>query len=472
MNTIYTIGGGEFMRDFFNGVAILVASGVYISAIKIMIMIGVMWYGFKASHGAISEAIKWMISVVLISYTMLFAKGSIIIEDRANLGLSGNRVDNVPFGLVVIAGISSALEENLTSGFEQMFSLPNDLKYSENGLLLASKVVKETAFAEFAINGGSAQMQRFKGNFQEFVEACVLFNAQQGVPYLASQLKTSTDLWGLISNKDSLSPIFTFKYTQDNNSQVFLTCKDGIDNISADLNRQMTLTEGFLATKLFPNYDDALAKYQTSHQTALDYLTKASKTATHNLTQAIMVNEIQQATQRYSATYGGNELTPYEKARMDIQQANTYRIIGANPSSWLATTKTLFQAILYASFPLAILFVMAPFGGISILRNYIMIFAWLMMWGPSYAVINMIANYSNKMQTGEVFSQGLTIANQMSVIRVQDQISNMAGYFVMLVPFLPLFLFQGIGAMSSLAHTLGSVTESTAGQASGGGVDW
>jgi conjugal transfer mating pair stabilization protein TraG len=166
-------------------------------------------------------------------------------------------------------------------------------------------------------------------------------------------------------------------------------------------------------------------------------------------------------------TYGGNELTPYEKARMDIQQANTYRIIGANASSWLATTKTLFQAILYASFPLAILFVMAPFGGISILRNYIMIFAWLMMWGPSYAVINMIANYSNKMQTGEVFSQGLTIANQMSVIRVQDQISNMAGYFVMLVPFLPLFLFQGIGAMSSLAHKLGSVTESTAGQVSG-----
>jgi conjugal transfer mating pair stabilization protein TraG len=292
MNTIYTIGGGEFMRDFFNGVAILVASGIYISAIKIMIMIGVMWYGFKASYGAISEAIKWMISVVLISYTMLFAKGSIIIEDRANLGLSGNRIDNVPFGLVVIAGISSALEENLTSGFEQMFSLPNDLKYSENGLLLASKVVKETAFAEFASAGGSAQMQRFKGNFQEFVEACVLFNAQQGVPYLASQLKTSTDLWGLISNKNSLSPIFTFKYTQGNNSQVFLTCKDGIDNISADLNTQMTLTEGFLATKLFPNYDDALAKYQTSHQTALDYLTKASKTASQNLTQAIMVNDI------------------------------------------------------------------------------------------------------------------------------------------------------------------------------------
>ena len=48
MHTIYTIGGGEFMRDFFNGVAILVSSGIYITSLKIMIVIGVLWYGFKA----------------------------------------------------------------------------------------------------------------------------------------------------------------------------------------------------------------------------------------------------------------------------------------------------------------------------------------------------------------------------------------------------------------------------------------
>lgn len=467
MHTIYTIGGGEFMRDFFNGVAILVSSGLYITSLKIMIVIGVLWYGFKASNGALMEAFKWIITVVIISYTMLFAKSSVIIEDRANPGLSGNKIDNVPFGLAVIAGVSSGLGEHLTSGFEQMFSLPNDMKYSQSGLVLGAKVLKETAFAEFALGGGIEEQQRFKTNFQEFIEACVLINAQQGVPYTVSQLKTSTNLWSLISDKSGLSPIFTFKYLKNNNTQDFLTCKDGIDNIQSDLNKQITLTEGFIAAKLFPNYDDAISKYQTSHKTALDYLTTASTTASNNLTQAIMVNEIQQSVGNYASSVGDGKLTPYEQARMDIQQQNTYRVIGANAGSWLILTKTLLEAMLYAMFPFVILFMISPIGGIAILKNYIMIFAWLIMWGPSYAVINMIANYSDKSQTGEIFTQGLTIANQMGVVGVQEQISTMAGYFTMLVPFLPLFIFQGLGAMSSLAHKLGSVMESTASQVAG-----
>ena len=455
------------MRDFFNGVAILVSSGIYITSIKIMIVIGVLWYGFKASNGALMEAFKWILTVVIISYTMLFAKSSVIIEDKANPGLSGNKIDNVPFGLAVIAGVSSSLGEHLTRGFEQMFSLPNDLKYSENGLILGARVLKETAFAEFASGGGIEEQQRFKTNFQEFIEACVLINAQQGVPYNTSQLKTSTNLWSLISDKSGLSPIFTFKYLKSNNTQDFLTCKDGVDSIQSDLNKQITLTEGFIASKLFPNYDDAISKYQTSHKTALDYLTTASKTASDNLTQAIMVNEIQQSVGNYASSLGNSTLTPYEQARMDIQQQNTYRVIGANAGSWLILTKTLLEAMLYAMFPFVILFMISPIGGITILKNYIMIFAWLIMWGPSYAVINMIANYSDKSQTGEIFTQGLTIANQMGVVGVQEQISTMAGYFTMLVPFLPLFIFQGLGAMSSLAHKLGSVMESTASQVAG-----
>ena len=108
--------------------------------------------------------------------------------------------------------------------------------------------------------------------------------------------------------------LFTFKYLKSNNTQEFLTCKDGIDSIQGDLNKQITLTEGFIASKLFPNYDDALSKYQTSHKTALDYLTTASTTASNNLTQAIMVNEIQQSVGNYASSLGNNTLTPYEQA--------------------------------------------------------------------------------------------------------------------------------------------------------------
>ena len=320
----------------------------------------------------------------------------------------------------------------------------------------------DTGEVEFAMNGGLREQQRFKMNFQEFIEGCVLINAQQGVPYTVSDLKTSTNLWSLISNKDGLSPIFTFKYVYDNNTSDFLSCKDGVDNISEDMNAQMELTESSIANKIFPNYSDSLDKYLTTHKTALDYLTTASKTASDNLTQAIMVNEIQQTVSNMS-----DKITPYEQARVSIQQQNAYRIIGANANSWITNTKTLFEAIMYAIFPIVVLFVISPIGGIKILINYIMVFAWLTLWGPCFAVINMIANYSDKLQTGEVFGSGLTIGNHLDVITVQEQISSMAGYFSILVPFITLFVFQGLGAMSSLAHKLGGTMEGVANQVAG-----
>ena len=464
MFTIYTIGGGEFLRDFFNGVAILVNSSIYASAFKIMIVIGVIWYGFKASNGAIKEAMKWVIVTIIILYVMVFAKATIIVEDDVNPALAGNRIDNVPFGLAVISGIASSLDRHLTAAFEQIFSLPNDLQYSENGMILGSKIIQQTAFANLAQAKLGLVEQRFKTNFQEFIEACVIVNAQQGVPYDISQLKSSQNLWSLISSQDGLSPIFTFKYIFPNGVTEFLTCKEGVGNISGELNEQIDRTKEHLAKRLFPDDVDALTKFQAKHQSTLDYLTSASQNAANSLRQAIMVNEIQQSVSGYASSLGNHVITPYEQARIALQQRNNYRLIGANANSWLVYTKTLFEAVLYALFPLVMLYTIAPFGGIGLIKTYITTFSWLILWGPCYAAINLIASYSNKVITGEALTQGMTIVNQLDIVNAQEQISTMAGWFSMLVPFITLIVFKGMGAMTTLAHKLGSTLESSTGQ--------
>ena len=331
-------------------------------------------------------------------------------------------------------------------------------------MILGAKIIQKTAFADLAQARSSLIQQRFKANFQEFVEACVIVNAQQGIPYDISELKTSENLWSLISSKDGLSPIFTFKYTHPNNSAEFLTCKEGVDNISNGLNDQISQTKEHLAKTLFPNDNDSLSRYNKTHQSTLDYLITASQNASSNLKQAIMVNEIQQSVSGYASSLGNHTITPYEQARVDLQQRNNYRLIGASANSWLVYTKTLFEAILYALFPLVILYVIAPFGGLGLLKTYIMTFSWLILWGPCYAVINMIASYSNKVNTGEALGQGMTIVNQLNIVGVQEQISTMAGWFSMLVPFITLIVFKGMGAMTTLAHKLGSTLESSAGQ--------
>lgn len=464
MHTIHTIGGGEFIRDFFNGVAILSSSGIYVTALKIMIVIGVIWYGFQASNGALKEAFKWVVTVVLMMYVMLFAKASVVIEDKANVGLAGNKIDNVPFGLAVIAGVASSIGEHLTSGFEQMFSLPNDMQYSENGLILGARTLEKTSNMEIA--SITKEQVILKANLQEFMIGCVIPNIQMEVPYTKEEIKASTNLWSLIKDKSGLSPIFTFSYKKSNGTKELLTCKDGIDLIESDLNNNKPSLVESLAQKLFPTRTkvDAVNHYNKIHTSVLSYLTKASQTAQDNLIQAIMVNEFNNAVAQYGRTNGMSGLTPYEEAKMDLQRQSTYRVIGAKANSWLTNTKTLFEAMMYAIFPIVVLFIVAPFGGIKIFVNYIMVFAWLTLWGPCFAVVNMIANYSDKLQTGEVFGYGLTIANQIDVLSVQAQVSSMAGYFTMLVPFLALFVFQGLGAMSSMAHKLGGIMEGTASQ--------
>ena len=252
-------------------------------------------------------------------------------------------------------------------------------------------------------------------------------------------------------------------YTKNNKQKEYKICKEGVGLIRQSLNQEIEKVKDSVSSKSFPDNHNAKSLFSNSHSSALFYLTKASSDSKKALIQAIMINEIHNSISSYAKQSGIHNLTPYESAKMDIQQRAAYKLIGAKAGSWLSTTKVLFECMLYALFPLIILYSTAPFGGIGVLKNYIIAFAWLILWGPSYAVINMIATYANKVQTGNVFDQGLTMINQLEVISVQDNISAMAGYFSMLVPILSLVVFKGVGIMSSLAHNLGTVMQSTAG---------
>ena len=78
-------------------------------------------------------------------------------------------VDNVPLGLAWLANVTTAIGDGLTQLMEQNFSLPDDLRYGQTGMVMASNLV--TAASTFQVTDPD-----FEHNLQGFIHQCVFYD--------------------------------------------------------------------------------------------------------------------------------------------------------------------------------------------------------------------------------------------------------------------------------------------------------
>ena len=100
-------------------------------------------------------------------------KADVIVTDRIDATQSGV-VSNVPLGLAATAGTFSLVGDWLTRSYETVFSLPNDLRYHESGMLFGQYLVE--ASTRFEITD-----QRLAANLSELWQACVFYDILLGL---------------------------------------------------------------------------------------------------------------------------------------------------------------------------------------------------------------------------------------------------------------------------------------------------
>ena len=164
---VIAYGSGDFLRMIFTAIASIFGNEDYKAAMQTAGMLGFVAVLFKAAFDRnVMANFRWFIGVITFIMMVLVPKNTVIINDRVNPANSAV-INNVPIGLAATASFFSFTSDWLARSFETIFSMPNDVKYTSNGLLFAHKLYETSRRLRFPND-------RINNNFSEFFSSCVV----------------------------------------------------------------------------------------------------------------------------------------------------------------------------------------------------------------------------------------------------------------------------------------------------------
>lgn len=454
MLPIYVYGSGDLFREYFNAVVTTFGTSGYQSLIRITISVSIAMVGISIVYKRdLMSIFRWFGLYYLTMYVLFIPKVSVEIIDQVNQG-HVYTVDNVPWGLGVLASYSSTIGAELTQIVEQNFSMPDDLHYGSSGMLMASQMVMQAS--QFQITDPT-----FDKNMQGFVNECVFYDLLLN-KYTLDDLTTAPDIWAFVSDK--ASPARAFVY----NNQV-TTCRDGASSLSQDWNTVINDGLSSYGARIFAasgsNAKTQLMKYLPL---SYNYLTGISSSASQIMQQNLMANAIENGVVGMGASVNAPAaLQSYAVARANDQKRLTNQTLGDMAAYWLPLMKNAFEAVLYGCFVFVLLLVMLP-NGVMFLRNYLYSLLWLQMWAPMYAIINLMCSYYAKTESLAVTgnSTSMTLKTMTGLLQVNQDLAGIAGYMAVTCPILITGLLFGMHkSFAQIASYVGGSLQSLGGAA-------
>ena len=152
---VVVYGNADLYAECFNAIAATIGSNAYSTLLRIAVLLAgvTMFVSFTAKRDFMM-IVRWFGIFYMVIFMLFMPKVTIHVLDRVNQG-SDHPVDNVPLGLAVMASYTSLLGDALTQFLDETFSMPDDLRYTKTGMVMASRLV--IAANEFQINDSEVQ---------------------------------------------------------------------------------------------------------------------------------------------------------------------------------------------------------------------------------------------------------------------------------------------------------------------------
>ncbi len=472
---VFTIGGGRFLFDFFNAVAAIVNSTSYQTAIILAALLSFVWMLWQIAFNPVKgwgALPTWIASLILMYSVVMLPTAQVKITDRvAQIDSSGYVVSNVPFGLAFFAGTTSTIGDALTTMFETNFGHVNEPKLNEFGWLFGVRLLAESTHVVI-------KDEILHYNLGTFLRNCVFYDILQGRKSYET-FANSADPWVYISSSPSQSRMASHRTSNGAGGYTssIETCGQAASNINAALILEADDAMNRLVNRTVPQgagssvtINPAVLKSYVAGELSQmhDFLIGTSKNSVNILRDQMVMNAyIDEITAWNADKNNAAAVEAYARARMDIQTRAAYDAVAMQGEKWVPILKTVFQALYYGAFSIALLLMMTPVG-VMIFRNYFMAFVWLESWGPLYAILHHMMNVQARDEmhaaTANSLVSAITFASQPGIQAVEADISNMAGYLSMSVPFISLAIAFGANRMLYLANsTLGITQQASSG---------
>lgn len=443
---IYSYGSGDFLRLVFNGVASIFGNADYAQAMSVSALIGFIAVMFMCAFDkAALNNFKWLIAIIFLYQAAVVPKQTVIITDRV-IPSNSSVVSNVPLGLAMTAGFFSSVSDYLTRTFETVFSPPNGLKYSTSGMLFGHRLLD-------ASRDASIPNERTYLNFSDFFATCIVVDGIGNNRFTWEDVMKSGDLVTFFSTKPAINAA-SFLYRNSLGVKSILPCRSGFSNyLKSDLNNLSNDIIARMATNLVGQTGSATtarSKISSDMQSVLNYLTGINKSASTNAVQFALTNAITGGLTTISKQVNDNNtMLGLIMARAEVERQTTYKAMGAVAGEKLPLLRGLFEAFIYAIFPIVIL--MALVIPTKVPMAYVKTLIWINLWPPLYALINFAAQYHSRGALTDIasLSGGFSaIANTKLQLYVTDM-ADTAGYMASSIPIIAWMFVSGSGALAS-----------------------
>jgi hypothetical protein len=445
---IYSYGGGDFLRMVFTGIASLFGNSDYMMAMQSVAILGFIGWMFGiAMSGGKGFDIKHLIVIIMVLGIGIVPKKDIIITDRV-VPANSAVVGNVPLGLALVASGFSKIGDFFARSFETVFSLPNQVSYTGNGLLFASHLVEESTRFEFTD-------PRMAANFTDFWKSCVYYDLLLN-KYSWKALTESSDLVTFL--KDNTSVTRSFTYEDAGGLKNIVVCKQGLENnLEPDLVNEINSATNIFGARLVDNEATrtaAVTKFSNSLSISYQYMTGMAMSNAQIIGQNMLANSMRRGLSNFASEADASAAAEdFAMAKAERERMVTFSVMGKLAKKMLPVMQHLFEAFIYAIFPIVMLLLMLPIAGKAAI-GYVTALMWINMWAPLYAILHFAVMYYSQdaasaavVQAGAGFPTGLSIMTNTGLGHVLNDWSAIAGYLSMSIPMIAWMVVSRSGAM-------------------------
>lgn len=445
--TIVTYGGGDVLEKIFNGIAMLSQKGeIFYQLCMVMILLTSIYIAIRAYFGLQAPIKGYFVFVAFVFIFCISSKATVHIED-----VFRNRaytVSNVPLALAKASELFSTIGFKVTKSVERVMHTANssytklsdsgnDL-YGSTGMIFGAESIMD--LGRYRVNNGD-----LKQNLQKFAKQCITFDLAHR-RYAFEDLRNSEDLWNFLKTNTSKLRMVDYKDPKEKNVE-YLTCQQALAKMESDIGKEKDRIQNEELLKHLPF--------------AYKVLTGVSKDASNLFSQQLMVS--------YLADNFSSE--EYAKTRAKSQQTSTYRVMGALASSSLLAIRAVLEPLIYFAFIFVLPLSLVP-SGAAILKSWVEMVIWIQLWPPFYAVLNYIQQIASHTYAATVFpnltKQSITVANSIALENLNADISALAGYIAVSIPFISYAVAKGgVGSLMHMAGSLMTPAHSAASAAAG-----
>ena len=377
--TIHVLAFGELFEHVLNAIVKFMDQGSFAGLLRITALVGIIMaaVGYLRTRDPMVFG-KWFVAYVFFCNFILLPKTSVLIDDIT--AQKPKIVANVPVAFALPASLITSIGYGLAQQYDALLSMPDDLKYTQTGMLFGSKLVQ--AARDFHIV--DAQL---KEEMDHYFRSCVVGDIRLNNKYSLAEVKTSNNIWGLISAR--ASPL---RMTVVNRKIV--TCQEasqaqGAYSLRQKLNHEIEKAYTFFGVPIFshPVTNTYQELFKTQLTNAFSYYQHLSADSANIFLQSMMMNAINHGIEYYQARTNSAAIVNQQVSKAQLQHRWSWAFMGIKAVWFLPLMHTICTFLIFGIFPLIIALRTLP-GGIRIIHGYVQYFLSLQFWPALFAILN------------------------------------------------------------------------------------